>query len=78
MAAYNVAMLNYSNMGNEASSEKLLRVKEAAARLAVSPRTVWRMIAEQQLKAVHVRRCTCVLMSELARFIQGGNKVGCL
>jgi excisionase family DNA binding protein len=67
--------------GEETSNEDqvgLVRVKRAAVLLGVSPRTVWRMIAENQLKAVHVRRCTCVLMSELTRFIQGGNKVGCL
>jgi len=63
---------------NDGSDVGLVRVKRAAALLGVSPRTVWRMISENQLKAVNVRRCTCVLMSELSRLIQGGNKVGCL
>jgi excisionase family DNA binding protein len=70
------------NMGDEITNKEndasLVRVKRAAAMLGVSPRTVWRMIADQQLKAVHVRRCTCVLASELKQFFQGGNNVGCL
>ena len=65
-------------MGDEASGEKLLRVKEAAARLAVSPRTVWRMIAAKTLKAVHVRGCTRVLLAEVAKYLKGGTTVGCL
>jgi excisionase family DNA binding protein len=65
-------------VANNENQVGLVRVKRAAALLGVSPRTVWRMISENQLKAVNVRRCTCVLMSELSRLIQGGNKVGCL
>jgi excisionase family DNA binding protein len=64
-----------TNNGSEAG---LVRVKRAAALLGVSPRTVWRMISENQIKAVHVRRCTCVLLSDLMRLVHGGNKVGCL
>jgi excisionase family DNA binding protein len=63
---------------NDGNVTGLVRVKRAAALLGVSPRTVWRMISENQIKAVHVRRCTCVLLSEVARFMQGGNKAGCL
>jgi excisionase family DNA binding protein len=69
--------MNSEETNNE-SKAGLVRVKQAAALLGVSPRTVWRMISDQQLKAVHVRRCTCVQMSDLARLIQGGNKAGCL
>jgi excisionase family DNA binding protein len=63
---------------NDGSDVGLVRVKRAAALLGVSPRTVWRMISENQIKAVHVRRCTCVLLSELARLVHGGNNVRCL
>jgi len=63
---------------NDVSNIGLVRVKRAAALLGVSPRTVWRMISEQQIKVVHVRRCTCVLLSDLMRLVHGGSKVGCL
>lgn len=63
---------------NDGSNVGLVRVKRAATLLGVSPRTVWRMISEHQIKAVHVRRCTCVLLSELMRLVHDGNNVGCL
>jgi excisionase family DNA binding protein len=71
-------MSENSDMGNEVNSEKLLRVKEAAARLAVSPRTVWRMIAAKTLKPVHVRGCTRVLLTDVAKFLNGLSLSGCL
>jgi excisionase family DNA binding protein len=43
----------------------LLRIREAAAILKVSTRTVWRMIAEGQLTVVRVRRCTRLLLSQV-------------
>jgi len=49
---------------------KLLRVREAAARLAVSVRTVWRMIAAGELPVVHVRGCTCVAEADLLVYIE--------
>ena len=45
----------------------LVRVKRAAELLDVSPRTVWRMIAEGQLKSVRIRGCTCIPLAEVMR-----------
>jgi excisionase family DNA binding protein len=55
-------------MNFEATTENeggLIAVKQAAERLAVSPRTVWRMIAEGQLKVVRIRRCTRLSKAEI-------------
>ena len=43
----------------------MVRVNKAAAMLGVSPRTVWRMIADGQLKRICVRGCTCVLLADV-------------
>lgn len=48
---------------------KQLRVKEAASRLGVSARTVWRLIAEGELPIVHVRKCACVSEVDLEAYI---------
>lgn len=49
-------------------SSGMVRVKKAAALLGVSPRTVWRMIADGQLKRICVRGCTCVLRADVLNF----------
>ena len=46
----------------------LIRVKQAAVLLGVSPRSVWRMLADGQLKKICVRGCTCLLRSEVENF----------
>jgi excisionase family DNA binding protein len=61
---------------NQTFGERLVSVKEAATQLAVSPRTVWRMIADGQLAAVRVRRCTRLSLAQVMNFLQGGGKVG--
>ena len=71
-------MSDNCDMSIEAGGEKLLRVKEAAAKLAVSPRTVWRMIAAKTFKAVHVRGCTRLLSAEVTKYLNGGSPMGCL
>jgi excisionase family DNA binding protein len=43
----------------------LIRVKQAAEMLGVSPRTIWRMIADGQLRAVYVRGCTRLLAAQV-------------
>jgi excisionase family DNA binding protein len=63
---------------HDVSTVGLVRVKRAASLLGVSPRTVWRMISENQIKVVHVRRCTYVLLSDLMRLVHGGNNARCL
>ena len=65
-------------MGYEANGEKLLRVKEAAARLAVCERTVWRMIAAGELKAVHIRGCTRVYLWSVEDYLKKQNQVVCV
>ena len=62
--------------GNEVNPGKLLRLKEAAAMLAVCPRTVWRMIADGELEAVHIRGCTRVTLRSVVEYLkQHGQKV---
>ena len=48
----------------------LLRLKAAAARLGVSVRTVYRIIAEGGLKLVHIRGCACISENELVNYIK--------
>lgn len=56
---------------NEA--EPMLRVSAVAKRLDVTPRYVWRLIAERKLAAVKLGpRCTRVALSEVTRFLTGG------
>ena len=62
---------NKSENGGEA-----LRVKEAAAILKVSPRTVWRMIEDGQLTARRIRRCTRLLRSQVLGYLNGNGKIG--
>jgi excisionase family DNA binding protein len=66
-------------MSEEVESEQVsefMRVNEAAAMWKVSPRTVWRMIAEGQLKAYRLRRCTRLLRSQVVGYLNGSVKVG--
>ena len=61
-------------MNEESNPETAaITVKDAAAKLSVSPRTIWRMIADGQLRAVRFRRCTRVLANDVAKFL--GNSV---
>jgi excisionase family DNA binding protein len=53
-----------------------LRVKEAAEISKVSPRTIWRMIADGQLKAYRFRRCTRLLRSQFINYLKGNGKAG--
>jgi len=66
------------NMDNCAGGERLLRVKEAAAMMAVSPRTVWRMIPEAQLKSVHIRGCVRVYLHSVEEYLTQSEQVGCV
>lgn len=66
-------------MGNEIKSERdsdYMPVKEAALISSLSQRTIWRMIADGQLKAYRFRRCTRLLRSQVLSHLQGGAKVG--
>lgn len=51
---------------------KLLTVPQVADRLAVSTRTVYRMVAEGQLETVKVRGCTRIVQDSVARFVDPG------
>ena len=54
--------------GGKLNEKGMVRVDQAAALLSVSPRTIWRMIADGQLRAVRYRRCTRIAASELCNF----------
>ena len=53
-----------------ASLGGLIRLKIAAARLGVSVRTVYRIIAEGGLNLVHVRGCACIAENDLVNYIK--------
>ena len=53
-----------------------VRVKDAAAMLTISERTVWRMIADGQLTAIRYRRCTRLLLSQVMGYLKGNGKIG--
>ena len=59
----------------EADAE-FLRVKEAAAIYRTSARTIWRMIADGQLKAYRFRHCTRLLRSQVLGYLKGNGKAG--
>ena len=63
---------------NGQNNDALVKVTEAANLLSVSPRTVWRMIAEGQLTPVRFRRCTCLALAQISSVRQGGGKAGAI
>jgi excisionase family DNA binding protein len=52
-----------------------ISVNEAAVMLGVSPRTVWRMIADGQLTAYRVRGCTRLSPVQVSGYLQDNGKV---
>jgi len=58
-----------SQGGMQESSQRLLRLKEAAARTGVSIRTLYRVVADGHLRIVRVRGCACVPESELNGYL---------
>jgi excisionase family DNA binding protein len=75
VSAHIAAMSQDFDMDNCADGEQLLRVSEAAARLTVNIRTIWRMIADGELQVVHIRGCTRVYLSSVADYIRKQNRV---
>jgi excisionase family DNA binding protein len=55
---------------NDGKGQGLLRMKAAAARLGVSVRTVYRVIAEGGLTLVRIRGCACIAEHDLAKYIE--------
>ena len=55
---------------NEFKLLKLRRVREAAQRLGVSVRTLYRIVADGHLRIVHVRGCACICESELDDYLR--------
>jgi excisionase family DNA binding protein len=49
---------------------ELLTIEETCDRLRVSRSTVYRLIAERQLKVVKVRRSTLVSAAEIERYVK--------
>ncbi len=48
----------------------LVRVTVAAGRLGVHVRTLYRVIAQGELRLVHVRGCSCIAESDLVNYIK--------
>ncbi len=60
----------------ESKAKKVITVRAAANLLGVSVRTVWRMIADGQLHAIRVRRCTRLALAEVLRYLDQGEQRG--
>jgi excisionase family DNA binding protein len=56
--------------------ECAISVKDAAMMLGVSPRTIWRMIADGQLTPLRVRGSTRLLLSQISGYLKNSGKVG--
>ncbi len=52
------------------TQDKMIRLREAAARLGVSVRTLYRLFATHDLSLLHVRGCSCVAESELMTYLE--------
>ena len=59
-----------------AGCEGLLRVRDAAKFLAVSERTIWRMIALGELETARVRRCVRIYRASLGACLKAAKPVG--
>ncbi len=55
------------------TTEALMKITEAAQELAVSVRTVYRMVADQQLELVKVRAASRVRRSDVERIKRRGH-----
>lgn len=55
----------------------LLSVQDAAARLAVSPRTIWKLLHSGRISSVRVASCRRIRSDEVDRFIAGLPSDGC-
>ncbi|QKK09293.1 MAG: helix-turn-helix domain-containing protein [Planctomycetota bacterium] len=53
----------------------LLSVSETARAMGVSDRMVWRLIAEGEIRAIKIGRCTRVPCAELERIADSGREV---
>jgi excisionase family DNA binding protein len=52
------------------SDSNLVRLKVAAHRLGVSKRTLYRIIAEGELRLVHIRNCSCLKEGDLVAYVE--------
>jgi len=62
--------------GNSGVPE-FVRLKVAAARFGYSLRTLYREVADGELRVVHFRGCACIEESEIQKYIErhkGGKK----
>lgn len=53
---------------------ELLTIAEAAARLRVSVRTVYRLIADRKLRVVKVRGSSFVRETEIGRYLENAER----
>jgi excisionase family DNA binding protein len=63
-------MFDKGDMDKLGNSGGLLRLKAAAGWLAVSKRTLYRIVADKKLRLVHVRGCSCIEESELQKYVE--------
>lgn len=63
---------------NRDGSGILLTVGEAAAKLHVSTRTVWRMVADGELKMIHIRGCARVYLRSVEEYLKQSDQAVCV
>jgi excisionase family DNA binding protein len=56
-------------------ADRLISINEAATRLGVSRRTVWRMMADEQLTPCHIRGCTRLSLAQVLSYLKGNGDI---
>ncbi len=60
------------NTKDSSDAPTLIKVSDTASKLAVSARSVWRLIAEGHLEAVRIGKCVRVPLESVEAFIAKG------
>lgn len=53
-----------------AGNQRLIRLRAAAEMLGVSLRTLYRIVADGQLRIVRVRGCACIASTQLEQYMR--------
>ena len=59
-----------ATLNTTGSDSNLVRLKGAAARLGISVRTLYRIIAEGGLPLVRIRGCSCLKEADLTAYVE--------
>jgi excisionase family DNA binding protein len=56
----------------ERAARRLWTVRETATVLGVSDRTIWRLVARDELKVAHIGRCVRIVVASAEALIEKG------